>query len=106
MDKHPGQNADKHRDERQLVNAAGKLIKLAGMPVGEAQRDTQDKGKEDKRETDLTHVGGMQLTVAKVSLRGWRTGGVAQVELMHRSPKRKNRKRGHEQVDEAHHHRR
>ena len=104
VDKHPGQHADKHRDKRQLVNAAGKLVELAGVPVGEAQRDAQHEGKEDKRETDLTHVGGMQLTVAKVSLRGWRTGGVAQVELMHRPPKRKNRKRRHEQVDETHHH--
>ena len=52
----------------------------------------------------MAHVGGMQLAVTKVSLRNRRAGGIAHVELVHRSPKRKNRKRGHEQVDEAHHH--
>ena len=40
VDKHPGKNANKHRDKRQLVNAARKLVELTGVPVREAQRNT------------------------------------------------------------------
>ena len=86
------------------MNAARELVELARMPVGKAQRNAQDKGKQDKRKANLAHVGGMQLAVAEVGLGSRRAGGVAQVELVHRPPERKDRKRRHKQVNEAHHH--